>query len=38
MSVYNKPDFIPKNDSNKSAFSHKKNNSLNFSANTGRFL
>ena len=38
MSVYNKPDFIPKNGSNTPAFSHKKNNSLNFSANAGGFL
>ena len=38
MSVYNKPDFKSKIGSNTPSFVHKKNNSLNFSTNTGRFL
>ena len=38
MSVYNKPNFTPKNGSNTPEFLHKKNNSLNFSSKVGRFL
>ena len=38
MSVYNKPDVKSKIVANTPSFVHKKNNSLNFSANTGKFL
>ena len=38
MSVYNKPDLKTKIGSNTQSFTHKKNNSHNFTSNTGRFL
>ena len=38
MSVYNKPELYSKISPNSPTFIHKKNNSLNFSTNTGKFL
>ena len=38
MSVYNKPDFKANYGTNTPSYTHKKNNSLNFTTNPGKFL